>query len=140
MTVIKNNAVVNRTVPAGKTTDPLALEIQRLRAENEALKASKTAEAGKATLKVAEKGGVSAYGMGRFPVTAYAFTKASIQAGSPVFEGSGWHKLIALCTNPGQAYQDSPIYKFIMANKAAIVAKQQASLAAGAAASDDSAL
>jgi hypothetical protein len=44
------------------------LEIERLRAENEALK--KPAR-GQAYLKVSEKGGLSVYGMGRFPITLY---------------------------------------------------------------------
>lgn len=43
-------------------------ELERLRAENEALKA-RTARA--TALKVSEKGGVSVYGLGRFPVTLY---------------------------------------------------------------------
>ena len=43
-------------------------ELERLRAENERLK--KTASRG-VTLKVSEKGGVSVYGLGRFPVTLY---------------------------------------------------------------------
>jgi hypothetical protein len=43
-------------------------EIERLRAENERLK--RTASRG-ITLKVSEKGGVSVYGLGRFPVTLY---------------------------------------------------------------------
>ena len=41
-------------------------ELERLRAENAALKKSPTL-----TLKVSEKGGLSLYGMGRFPVTLY---------------------------------------------------------------------
>jgi hypothetical protein len=44
-------------------------ELERLRAENEALKASR--RAGTLTFKVSEKGGVSVYGLGRFPVTLY---------------------------------------------------------------------
>jgi hypothetical protein len=45
-------------------------ELERLRAENEALK--KKASAPRATgLKVSEKGAVSVYGLGRFPVTLY---------------------------------------------------------------------
>ena len=45
-------------------------ELERLRAENEKLKADK--KSGRPTsLKVSEKGGVSVYGMGRFPVTLY---------------------------------------------------------------------
>ena len=43
-------------------------ELERLRAENERLR--KTASRG-ITLKVSEKGGLSVYGLGRFPVTLY---------------------------------------------------------------------
>jgi hypothetical protein len=43
-------------------------ELERLRAENAALK-SRMAKG--VTLKVSEKGGVSVYGLGRFPVTLY---------------------------------------------------------------------
>jgi hypothetical protein len=43
-------------------------ELARLRAENEALKSR--AQRGM-NLKVSEKGGVSVYGLGRFPVTLY---------------------------------------------------------------------
>ena len=43
-------------------------EMARLRAENETLRAR--ARAG-ATLRVSSKGGVSVYGLGRFPVTLY---------------------------------------------------------------------
>ncbi len=46
----------------------LKTELERLRAENERLK---TARARGVTLKVSEKGGVSLYGLGRFPVTLY---------------------------------------------------------------------
>jgi len=43
-------------------------ELERLKAENETLKT----RAGRAiSLKVSEKGGVSLYGLGRFPVTLY---------------------------------------------------------------------
>ena len=45
-----------------------AAELARLRAENERLK--RTQSRGM-TLKVSEKGGVSVYGLGRFPVTLY---------------------------------------------------------------------
>lgn len=44
------------------------------------IEAMQKAAAGKVTLKVTEKGGVSLYGMGRFPVTLYA---------------SQWDKLLA---------------------------------------------
>lgn len=43
-------------------------ELERLRAENNALK--KTKEKG-LTMKIGEKGGLSVYGLGRFPVTLY---------------------------------------------------------------------
>ena len=46
----------------------LRAELERLKAENERLKAGH----GKGvSLKVSEKGGVSVYGLGRFPVTLY---------------------------------------------------------------------
>ena len=48
--------------------DDLKAELERLRSENAALK--KGAATG-ITLKVSEKGAVSIYGMGRFPVTLY---------------------------------------------------------------------
>jgi hypothetical protein len=43
-------------------------ELERLRAENERLKNRSTKGV---SLKVSEKGGVSVYGLGRFPVTLY---------------------------------------------------------------------
>lgn len=47
--------------------------IAQLKAENEALKAKLNAQRErKTTLKVSEKGAVSVYGLGRFPVTLYA--------------------------------------------------------------------
>jgi hypothetical protein len=48
--------------------EELKAEIERLRAENEALK--KPAR-GQMSLKVSEKGALSVYGLGRFPVTLY---------------------------------------------------------------------
>ena len=48
--------------------EDLKAELERLRAENEALK--KPAR-GQISLRVSEKGAVSVYGMGRFPVTLY---------------------------------------------------------------------
>ena len=49
-------------------SDDMKAELERLRAENEALK--RRTEKG-TTLKVSEKGAVSVYGLGRFPVTLY---------------------------------------------------------------------
>ena len=46
----------------------MAAELARLRAENAALK--KTSAKG-LSLKISEKGGLSVYGLGRFPVTLY---------------------------------------------------------------------
>jgi len=48
--------------------EELKQEIERLRAENDSLK--KPAR-GQLSLKVSEKGGLSLYGLGRFPVTLY---------------------------------------------------------------------
>ena len=48
--------------------EDLKAELERLRAENEALKRPSR---GQISIKVSEKGGVSVYGLGRFPVTLY---------------------------------------------------------------------
>ena len=48
--------------------DDVKKELERLRNENAALK--KGAATG-VTMKVSEKGGLSVYGMGRFPITLY---------------------------------------------------------------------
>ena len=48
--------------------DDVQAELERLRAENAALKARGPRGV---SLKVSEKGGVSVYGLGRFPVTLY---------------------------------------------------------------------
>ncbi len=49
-------------------SDDLQSELERLRAENERLRSSGR---GKLAMKVSEKGALSVYGMGRFPVTLY---------------------------------------------------------------------
>jgi hypothetical protein len=51
-----------------ESNDDLKSELERLRAENEALKAK---ERRGTRLQVSEKGGVSLYGMRRFPITFY---------------------------------------------------------------------
>jgi hypothetical protein len=48
--------------------EELQAELERLRAENEALKRPAR---GQISVRVSEKGGVSVYGLGRFPVTLY---------------------------------------------------------------------
>ena len=48
--------------------DELRAEVDRLKAENASLKARTTRGV---SMKVSEKGGVSIYGLGRFPVTLY---------------------------------------------------------------------
>src|ERR1700710_171014 len=53
-------------------------ELARLRAENEALKQKRNSAV---SIKVSEKGAVSVYGLGRFPVTLYQ---------------EQWQKLLAL--------------------------------------------
>jgi hypothetical protein len=51
--------------------DDLKAELERLTKENQALRATARAKPGQLTLKVSEKGAVSVYGLGRFPVTLY---------------------------------------------------------------------
>jgi len=48
--------------------EDMKTELERLRAENEALKKPGR---GQISVRVSEKGGVSVYGLGRFPVTLY---------------------------------------------------------------------
>ena len=50
------------------TEEEMKAEIERLRAENESLKSPVR---GQISLKVSEKGALSVYGLGRFPVTLY---------------------------------------------------------------------
>jgi hypothetical protein len=58
--------------------EDIQTELARLRAENEALKQRRTSSV---SIKVSEKGAVSVYGLGRFPVTLYQ---------------EQWQKLLAL--------------------------------------------
>ena len=48
--------------------EDMKAELERLRIENERLKGQRVRGV---SLKVSEKGGVSVYGLGRFPVTLY---------------------------------------------------------------------
>ena len=48
--------------------EDLKAELEKLRVENERLKGERSRGL---SLKVSEKGGVSVYGLGRFPVTLY---------------------------------------------------------------------
>ena len=61
--------------------EEMKAEIERPRAENEVLKRPR----GQLSLKVSEKGAVSVYGLGRFPVTLYrrAMGKATGYGGRP---------------------------------------------------------
>ncbi len=56
------------TLRAMSTEEELRKELEKLKAENEALK---NRGAKGVSMKVSEKGAVSIYGMGRFPVTLY---------------------------------------------------------------------
>ena len=51
------------------TEDELKAELERLKTENASLKAR--GARGGLSMKVSEKGAVSVYGLGRFPVTLY---------------------------------------------------------------------
>lgn len=52
------------------SNDDMKEELERLRRENQELKQAKP-RGGTLSLKVSQKGAVSLYGMGRFPVTLY---------------------------------------------------------------------
>ena len=77
--------------------DKLKAELERLRNENAALKKGATTAV---QMKVSEKGAVSVYGMGRFPVTLYK---------------EQWLKLLDMAAE---------IRAFIAANEAQLKAKE----------------
>jgi len=52
-----------------ESAEDLKAELERLRAENESLKQGP--RRGSLSLKISEKGALSVYGLGRFPVTLY---------------------------------------------------------------------
>jgi hypothetical protein len=70
--------------------EELQAEIEKLRAENEALK--RPAVRGQMSLKVSEKGALSVYGLGRFPVTLYR---------------EQWEKLLGMADQIRQFIQDN---------------------------------
>jgi hypothetical protein len=77
--------------------DDLKAELERLRNENAALKKG---TAGGVSMKVSEKGALSIYGMGRFPVTLYK---------------EQWLKLLAMSDD---------IQAFIVANEGRLKTKE----------------
>ncbi len=78
----KSNLVVKTAAPV---VNPFQAEIDRLKAENEALKA-KAASRTTLTLKVSEKGGLSLYGLMRFPVTLYKDSWLRLLAFAPTIQ------------------------------------------------------
>jgi hypothetical protein len=81
-----------------QTPEELKAELDRLRAENESLK--KQTQRG-VFLRVSEKGGVSLYGLGRFPITLYV---------------EQWQKILEMAPE---------IERFIEANSASLKRKEQ---------------
>jgi ABC-type Fe3+-hydroxamate transport system substrate-binding protein len=77
-------------------SEDIQAELERLRAENESLKQKRNTSV---SMKVSEKGAVSVYGLGRFPVTLYQ---------------EQWTKLLAL---------SDEIKSFIEENKTKLKAK-----------------
>lgn len=68
---------------ANETTAALQAELDRLKAENARLKSRVT---GKLVIKRSEKGAVSVYGMGRWPVTLYASQWEALFAAIPTIQ------------------------------------------------------
>jgi len=77
--------------------EELKAELEKLKKENEALKARGSRAV---SFKVSEKGGVSVYGLGRFPVTLYK---------------EQWHKLLDLSED---------IRRFIQENEGQLKTKE----------------
>ena len=82
------------------TEEELKAELEKLKAENEALKNRGSKGI---SIKVSEKGAVSVYGLGRFPVTLYQ---------------EQWHKLLDMSED---------IRGFIKENQSRLKAKQPTS-------------
>lgn len=64
------------SLAAVTATETPEQELARLRAENAKLKANKANQG--TSMKVSEKGGISLYGLGRFPVTLYRSQWATV--------------------------------------------------------------
>ncbi len=75
-------------------------ELEKLRRENDELRAKAAAQTRPLSMKVSEKGALSVYGMGRFPVTLYK---------------EQWQKLLGISDD---------IRKFIKENDSALKAKE----------------
>lgn len=84
--------------PTPPAKSAMELELERLKAENEALRA-KANHVNRLTWRVSPKGAISIYGLGKFPVTLYREQFARLMAAAP--EISTWIE-----TNPTQSYQD----------------------------------
>lgn len=65
--------IISSHKPKGQqvSDEDLKAELERLKSENETLKKAKSAGKKEISFKVSQKGAVSVYGMGRFPVTLY---------------------------------------------------------------------
>ena len=81
------------------SNENMQAELDRLKAENEALKQGR--RGGPVSMKVSEKGGLSVYGLGRFPVTLYK---------------EQWTKLLAM---------SDQIKEFMVENDAKLKTKEQ---------------
>lgn len=67
MTSIVQQMQARRVLPDLSQGQDMVAEIARLRAENASLKAKDKG----VSLRISEKGGLSMYGLGRFPITLY---------------------------------------------------------------------
>src|SRR4051812_26221990 len=100
LTLSTGQEIAKRRVLRGQrmSDDDLRAELEQLKAENERLKGQRGRSV---SLKVSEKGGVSVYGLGRFPVTLYK---------------EQWTKLLAMADE---------IKEFIRENDAKLKAKPE---------------
>ncbi len=87
--------------------DQLKAMVEALEKRNQELQIAKQR---KISLKVSEKGAISAYGMGRFPVTLYH---------------SQWQAIVEYVAGVDpSAYDETPIGKFAAANRSALAVKE----------------